>query len=254
MIDAFDLYQSFQSAINTFVGGWYRPNTDFIVKANDISIELWEKWTRQAEKSQEIKDNLRPFLKSKNVIVKSQNTYYGILSLPQDYERFSSAGILISNEKTLANRNIDNGKCDGLETQEEINEEYYNSMEEKTIELIDDKKWRACLEHITKKPTLNNPKMTQIDGGYKVAPRQVSVVVLDYYIKPEKATFVYTIAPGNIQTGAGDQIIYDKTNSKPFQWPDTVRNEFIIRLGEAYGLFTRDAFVSQVTTQQKMTA
>ncbi len=97
-------------------------------------------------------------------------------------------------------------------------------------------------------------KIRQIDNGFEVSPRNVSVVVLDYYVEPKEATFVYTISPGNVQTGSGDQIIYDEKNSVKLEWPATVRNEFLIELGQTYGIFTRNQFVTQVTQQQKVTA
>lgn len=257
MIDAFDLYKSFQSAVNTFQGGWYRPNTDFIVKCNDISVELWVDWTSKAEKSQEVKDNLRPFFKSKNIIVKTKSNQYGFLTPPEDangkYGRFASARILVDGQnETAPDKSVDNGQCDGLKSDEERTDEYWNSLSENNVVLVDNQKWAACLKHLTKKPTLDNPKMVQIDGGFNVAPRQVSVIVFDYYVEPEKATFLYTISPGNIQTGAGDQIIYDAKNSTPLQWPDSVRNEFIVRLGEAYNVFTRQEFWAQFSNKQKL--
>ena len=66
--------------------------------------------------------------------------------------------------------------------------------------------------------------------------------------------FGYTLAPGNRQTGAGMQIIFDKSKSNNPPWPPSVKNEFIVRLGEAYGLFTREQFVSGFSTQQKRDA
>lgn len=94
-IDPYDLYLSFQSTISTFIGGFFRPNTDFITKANDISNELWNKWTDVAEKSQEARDNLIFFLKSKNRMVTKQNSFYGIFQPPSNYGRFASAKMLV---------------------------------------------------------------------------------------------------------------------------------------------------------------
>lgn len=254
MIDLNDLYNSFQSYVNTFQGGWFRPQTDFTQRCNDISKQLWVKWTREAEKSHEAKDNLLPFLRSKNMIVSSTDVY-GTFQPPKDYGRFSTARIIVANNNCYPDKNVDSGKCDNgdFKTQEEITEEYFDSIEQTDVEMIDNKKWGAVNAHLTKGPTLENPKMRQIDGGFQVSPRKVSVIVLDYYVEPKLATFVYTISPGNVQTGAGDQLIYDKDNSVKLEWPATVRNEFIIALGASYGLFTRDQFVSQVTEQQKKT-
>jgi hypothetical protein len=261
-IDPFDLYQSFQSYVNTYVGGWYRPNTDFIVAGNDISNDIWEKLTKQAEKSQENIDDLFPFLTSKNCIVEPQNSYYGTFLQPDDYGRFASARIIVVGDTCVPCADLEKkdqpgdgaGSCDVLvlESQDEVTQAYYAKMCERTIDKIENQRWGAVCAHKTKRPTFDNPKMTQVKSVFRVAPREVSVVVLDYYVRPTPATFVYTQAPGNVQTGAGDQIIYNKAGSKPFQWPSTMVNEFLIRLGERYGFFTRDQFMSQSSTQQKM--
>lgn len=255
MIDVFELYNSFTTYVNTFNGGWYRPQTDFITRVNDVSKMLWVKWIREAEKSQEAKDNLLPFLKSKNMIV-SANGPYGKFSPPKDYGRFSTARIIVANNNCYPDKEVDQGKCSNgdFKSQEEITDEYYDNIKQHTVEMIDDGKWGAVNEHLTKKPTLQNPKMRQIDGGFEVSPRKVSVIVLDYYTEPKQATFAYTISPGNVQTGAGDQLIYDKNNSQPLEWPASMKNEFIIELGISYSLFTRDQFINQAAIQQKMTA
>jgi hypothetical protein len=138
------------------------------------------------------------------------------------------------------------------ESQDQINEAYYASMCERTVDKVDNQRWGAVCEHLTKMPTFDNPKLTQLNAQFKVAPREVSVIVLDYYVRPTPAVFAYTVAPGNVQTGAGDQLLYNKALSKPFPWPTTMVNEFLIRLGERYGLFTRDQFMAQTSTQQKM--
>lgn len=253
MIDLFDLWESFQSVANTFMGGWFRPQTDFAKRANDISKELWVKWTREAEKSQEAKDNCLPFLRSKNIIVSASGPYGKFLP-PPEYGRFSAARIIVHNGKTYPDKSVDDGKCDNLKTEDEMREEYFDGIQQWEVEMIDNLKWASVNSHLTKKPTLEKPKIRQIDGGFEVAPRKVSVIVLDYYVEPKEATFVYTITPGNVETGAGDAIVYNKDESQKLEWPATVRNEFLIRLGESYGVFTRDQFVTGVAQQQKMTA
>lgn len=272
-IDPFALYQSFQSYVNTFQGGWFRPQTDFQTATNDISNELWEKWTRLSEKSQEIRDNLGPFLRSKNRIVEKQSTYYGTFLPPDDYGRFASARIIRKDNECIPCRGIggiegkEQGDCSetDIQDQEQVSDTYYEGICEQQIDMIDNMRWGSVCQHLTKAPTLYNPKMTQysvevtgpkstITGkiAFKVAPRTVSVVVLDYYIRPTPCVFGYTKAPGDVQTGAGDQIIYDVNKSTPLQWPTTVITEFLIRLGERYGFFTRDQFMAQAATQQKM--
>lgn len=254
MLSLFTIWQSFQSFANTFQGSWYRPNTDFQPAVNDISKKKWEDWTGQAEKSQEIRDHLQPFLKPKNLIVKSANSAFGLIETPSDYGRFSSARIIINGEKCIPCAEVNGGKCEGstgFETQEEVIDEYFDKIEESVVELIDNQRWAACMKHLTKKPTLAKPKMTEYDKGWRVAPRKISVIVLDYYTKPKEGTFKYTIAPADTNTGAGDYLVYDSANSTPLEWPETVLNEFVMELGVRFGLFTRDQFITAVSQQQK---
>jgi hypothetical protein len=254
MFTSLFLYQNFSSLVNTAQGAWFRPQTDFEVQANAVGTEIWKFLTNKAEKSQQEKDYLRPFLKTKNIIVATQNNFYGIVTPPKEYERFSSARLIIHKEKTLPDKSIDNGKCCNADIfkQEEINDEYYKNISQSEIDLIDDKNWAACLQHKKKYPTLEKPKMLQIEGGFRVAPKGVSVVVLDYYILPKYATFKYTISPGNEQTGAGDDIVFD-TSSQPFEWPVTVLPEFLWRLAQRYGIFIEKELIFNFATQQRQT-
>jgi hypothetical protein len=253
MIDLFDLYNSFKSYVNTYQGGFYRPQTDFTSACNDISMKLWVKWTNMAEKSFEIKDNLAPFFVSKNMIVKKEGASYGYFSVPKNYGRFAAARIIVAGNKTYPAMDVDDGKCDNgdFEDQQETTEAYYDSITENPVDMVDSQRWAAMHKHVNKRPTFEKPKIRQVDKQIQVSPRQVSVIVLDYYVFPKPATFLYTVVPGNVQTGAGDLIQYNQQQSTPLEWPASLRDEFLIQLGERYGLFTRDAFVSQVAAQQK---
>lgn len=254
-IDPYDLYLSFQSTVNTFIGGWFRPNTDFITKANDISNAMWVKWTDMAEKSQEARDNLIFFLKSKNRMVTKQNSFYGTFQPPADYGRYASAKMLIGpDDKTVPSKDVDKGKCQGYKTDQQLANDYYENAKEIGITNIDNQRWSSFIQHPTKGPTMAKPGITQINGIFHVSPRDVSVVVLNYYVKPINAVFAYDITPGNLKTGAGDQIIYNKSNSTALPWPNTIRNEFLIGLGESYSYFTREQFWAQFNNQEKKTA
>lgn len=250
-ITTYSLYQDLTSYVNTYQGGFFRPQTDFLSAVNNISKDIWREKVAQAEKAQEFVDDLLPFLKGKNMKVIQQQSYYGTFKPPTGYGRFAGARILLNNDKeTIPDKNIDQGKCDNVKSDLERTQEYYESLEERLVEKINSQRWTAVCTHRRKAPTFENPKITQVDEGFRVAPRTVSVVVLYYYVEPENAEFKYTISPGNIQTGSGDMMIYDPS-SKPLQWAENMRNEFLVRLGERYGLFTRDGFVSQISNQQR---
>lgn len=250
MIDIYALYLSFVSYVNTFQGGWFRPASDFTRACNDISMQLWNEWTAKPD-SKEVRDNLIYFLKSKNIMVDSAKGAFGTFMPPTDYGRFASARYLTNGKSVVPSPEVEEGKCEGFETDEQLAEDYYDNIQEIGIESIENMKWGAVTKHLTKKPSLSAPKITQINGGFKVAPREISVVVLDYYVKPVDAIFGYTVTPGNPQTGAGDQIIYDVNRSKKLMWPETMRNEFLIALGSRFSSYTRDQFLAQYTAQQK---
>ena len=254
-IDIFDLYRDLGSRVNLQQGGWFRPNTDFLNSCNVISNDFWEDYTNRAEKSQEVKDDLFPFLQSKNMIVDNKGIY-GTFKPPDTYGRFATARIIVSGNQCVPCKEVDEGKCSNgdFKTSEELAEDYYDSIEQFNVDMIDTNKWGAMNEHLTKGPTLKKPKIRQIDGKFQVAPRKVSVVVLDYYVKPTNATFVYSISPGNVQTGAGDQLIYNKKNSTPLEWPATMRGQFLDRLEKIYSQFTRDQVLAQLNNQPKKTA
>ena len=236
--------------VNTFTGGWFRPQTDFIRAVNNISISLWNKWTDEFEKSQKNDDRLLPFLKSKNIIVQNQNNYFGLANYPVDYGSYATSRLMISGETCVPCQSVDNGKCEGFKTTDEITQDFLNTVEEIKVEKVDTQKWASCLSHLTKCPTLAKPKLTQFQNGFKVAPRQVSVLVLDYFVRPKKATLVYTTTLPDTNTGAGDQIVYDLVHSVPLEWPDIVRDEFLWSLGERYGYFTREQFLTSFANQK----
>ncbi len=252
-IDPNDLYNDFIALVNTFQGGFYPPASVFIRVANDISLDMWNRKTEQAENSNQIDDNLYPFQKTKNCIVVNTNQTYGIFNYPDDYGAYSAARIAVYQGKTVGYDD-----CDICGSKPEYDEEekyqmiqrYLDNIVEHDVKKIGSSKWGSCLSSLTKPPTLEFPKITQTNKGYKVAPRQVSVVILDYYVEPTPATFMFTLAPGNPQTGSGDQMIYNKAASTPFQWNLNVVNEFLWELGVRFSVYTKDNFLAQISNKK----
>ncbi len=251
MIDPYSLWLDFNSIANTSINGWFRPETDFIRAVNQISIDLWNNYTGEAEKSEEIKSKLSPFLLSKNIAVQSSGGYYGVAKKPPLYGRFSSARIVVHSSGTIPAKDVDEGKCEGLKTQEEITDEYYDNIKEYKVQMIENQRWSAYCEHLSKGPTLAKPGITQINDYFRVAPRKISVIVIDYYKEPKPATFKYSLTPANIQTGSGDMIIYNSNSSEKLEWPEQMRNEFLEELKKWYIQFTRDQNFSNISAQQK---
>ncbi len=254
-IDPFVLWTSFNGLVNSFQGGFYPPITVFMPAVNAISNEMWQEKTPQAENDQKIEEDLMPFLRTKNCTVNANNSMYGTFNNPVDYGYYSASRLIVHEGKTCGEKGQ---TCSQLpsdeQTEYEEAERYRDGVEEVNVMKISSSKWAACLSSITKAPTLQKPKITQISvldnnkqttSGFKVAPRKISVIVLDYYVMPTDAVFAYTTAPGNVQTGSGDQIIYNKSQSTPLQWNPTLINEFLWRLAERFGITTRDQFMTQ---------
>ncbi len=259
-IDLFDLYNRFNSEVNTFQGGAVRPERDFERIVNSLSKDIWNDWTAQAEKTQEINDGLAPFLKSVNIIVSPSSGNEGIAAYPKDYGRYSVARVLLHKTETeiecfcdtskdqyvdgeLANE----GKKETPEQKQARIDKYKDGITQALCTKVESSKWASMLEHKTKCPTFENPGITQIDKGLKVSPRKVSVIVLDYYIKPTYAKFIFTIAPGDPQTGAGDYLIYDQNASTKLEWPEIMIPYFLQRLSTWYSKYTRDGQLYQMS-------
>src|ERR1035437_1128992 len=259
MIDMFDFYREFNAMMNTSQNGFWRPETDFEVNVHIASIKLWNNKIDIAERNQRTTDDLRNFLISKNIIVKNQNSFYGTIDTPispnPEYGRYASARLLVAGESCVPCKDVDDGKCINGEfkTEQELADDYYNTVCEIQIEKIDNQRWPNVLQHLTKRPTLQNPKLTQINNQFQIAPRQVSVVILNYYRKPKYATFKYTLTAGNLQNGSGDVIIYNKAASEPLEWPETVKNELLDILKDVYIGFVRDSQFQQISASQKQT-
>lgn len=259
MIDAYDLWQDLGAQLNISQNSWWRPESDFIRNVNDISIKLWNDKIDIAERDGRIIDELRTFFKPKNIIVKQQNSFYGIVEYPtkegEEYGRFGSARLLLAGKSCVPCKDVDDGQCCNGEfkSDAELADDYYNTVCETQIEKIDNQRWPSVLQHLTKRPTLLNPKMTQVGNSFKVAPRNVTVVILNYYVPPKTATFKYTLSTPNLTNGSGDAIIYDKDASQPLDWPYTVKPEFLSLLKDAYIGYTRDGLYQQITASQKQT-
>lgn len=257
MIDSNDIYQDLCAEVNTFQGGFIPPDTVFMRHLNLISKELWVDGCNGAEKSQEWRDRMMPFLLSKNIITRKGMSYYSTCDIPKDYSRLFKASIITVSDNsatvTVPSKEVNNGRCykndsaQAVQVKSSISQNnYLNSIKEAEIKQVDLQRWDSCLNHVfeDKRPSLSKPKMIQVDGVFKVAPRDVSVIVLYYYTLPKEATFIYTRTAPNLQTGAGGQIVYDPT-SQQLEWSAEMKNEFLIRLGEKYGVYTRDQFLSQ---------
>lgn len=252
-MDLFDEYQKLITTVNSAQGGFVRPQANYQNWMNAINTELFRDMFSTYEKVQQASDELKlPFLKSINAVVTSiPGSPFDIIPYPANYEYFSDCRILTRKDGIACPQsNCDfmsgtdkNGhgvhyRWDDPDYAEIRARAEQQQLTELRVELIDNQYWSAVLRHVTKGPTRRRPYITQFDGGFKIAPAGIGVVVLDYLRTPGKALFAYTPGPG-------DTVIYDKPNSVQLEWSSIVENEFLSRLAMKYGLYTRDESVSR---------
>lgn len=257
MIDIFDIWQRFNSEVNTSQNGFWRPQMDLEKNANTVNAEMFDDFCRQEEKTNRVEDYLTPFRKTQNIIAVN-NGPYATITNPTDYSRFSSARILVAGQQCFPDLSVNGGNCIGPNSdkisQQEAIEEFWDNLRPFGVTKVEDSRWGAATTHLTKKPTLQKAIMRPIKGGFEIAPRNVSVIVLSYYFEPPYVPFSYTKTPGNPQTGAGDQIIYKQTPASSFLWDGALINEFIKRLKEKYFNAMRDQVGAAIQNSQKQTA
>jgi hypothetical protein len=279
VIDLFDLWEKFIGSVNMPQGGAVKPHRNYVHWVHDISNSLFEEKFTGWGRSQKIIDDLaRPFLTSVAIQVQDvKGSNYGELKFPEDYAHYSSTRYFTKNEKGVPLPGLQFCDCNGkvidttqecpsfldqeawdiIKQQKEVEDNEAektnaaNLFKEYPVDKVGNDRWGALLEHRFLSPTSKRPKVTDMNGGLKVAPAGVGIVILDYLAKPKKPVFKYKVTPGNEQTGEGDEFQYDKANSVPLQWSELVINEFVIRLEKKYGKFVRDQFVSQVAEDDR---
>jgi hypothetical protein len=253
-IYTFDLYQKSISAFNTHQRGHMRPNGNFIHWCEEVSMELFREECAEWEKTQVVSDALRPFFRSVNaVVVRVPGRPYGTIAYPADYGYYSSARILTRGSIVCSchdiptmNGRTGNGCNPYVDPDEAALGEMASSMElcEVAVKKVPNDKWGAVCDHPTMKPTLKKPKLTIFEGGFKVAPADAAVIVLDYIKLPRKPVFNYTVGPD-------DQIIYVPAGSVPLEWDESMIPQFLARIGQRYGKYIREPMMYQASTQEK---
>lgn len=254
VINIFDIWQKLMSRVNVQQGGQIRPVTDFEKWYNDASNLIFRRRLAAADLNQIIDDDLSPFLLSANVLCVNQvGQPYSIAAYPSDYVGFANMKILRQrdSERCGLAENLPiidgDGKCKQYEDPDYavMRQTFAGAnLVETVVNKIDTGKWASCMSHDTKNPTYDSPKTTQFSSGFKVAPKGIPVVVLDYYKTPRAAVFGYTI-------GTGDTIIYDPNTSIQLEWSNTMENEFLVELEKAYGMAVREQGVYQMAENDK---
>lgn len=217
------------------------------------SIELFNEKVMAASQNQKIDDDLRPFLKSVNLpVTYPEGLNYGLTTRPSDYQKFWSMRAFFAEAKDEGIKSCscptaDNTLCvaDSNTEVEEIPLDQLPIVKEVQVTKTDAGRWASVLSHRFKSPTLDKPACTQYDAGFKVAPRNLNVVTLDYYRLPVTAFFAYTQLPSLYY-------LYNPTLSINIEWPETVLDELLDRTMIIFaGGYLQNPEMSQYAQSQK---
>jgi hypothetical protein len=247
MIDLFELYESLQARVNSQQGGHIRPNRNFMKWVNETNLDLFEELYEDFEKSQNISDKLTPFLVTVNIVfTPNKGAGYDQITKPKDYGRY---GTMRAYKRSGAfcglpgmpclDCNFKPAPCPDILTEDEIEQisaSQDENLKEVPIEKIENSRWAAQSQRISKAPTVNSPKVTEYDKGFKILPKNLGVIVLDYFRLPVTPVFNYSL------TGQGTEneiIQYNKSGSTQLEWNPTVISDFLDRLEAKYFKFIR---------------
>jgi len=87
---------------------------------------------------------------------------------------------------------------------------YYNGVQ-RPVELVENKVWGNIQASVLQAPTRLFPKYTEFSGEYRFLPKDIGIVMLDYWKEPTKPVWGWTIV--------NNQQVYDPATSVDFEWP-----------------------------------
>lgn len=258
VINNYQTWLALLQLVNVQQNGQIPPSV-FNTWYNEVSDWLFRKLAEEMQLNQVMSDLLSPYLVPVNVLVADRpGENWGLAAYPANYQYFQSAAILRQREEEKCLLKVDengvpypvidnDGKAKKFEdpdfAQMKVNFAGAN-VEERPLQLIDTQRWSNCLIHARKNPTWKNPKMTQINQGFKVAPKGLTSIVLYYLKTPQKSIFTYTIS-------AQDILIYDAVNSQQLEWSDQVLPIFLPELQKKYGAYIGDDKMYQMGENDK---
>ena len=241
-----DIYQTWQNCLTLFnvQQGGQLPPWVFNNWYNEVSDMLFKKYAKKFATEQVLVDMLIPFTKRINIVAPPQpGGYYGVAPYPTDYEFFLNASVLYQKKENTCFFNKNYPIIDGDGKQKRYEDPDIQQLKiayagvnvlESAMLKVDLDKWQSCLNHPSKSPTLDSPKMMQGDkSGMWIAPKFVTAIVLYYLKTPVKAVFSYTVS-------AQDILIYDQAGSTQLEWSEQMMPEFLAELQKKYNIYVND--------------
>lgn len=230
------LYSDVKGRENTWQGGHLRP-ASFESWVHEVQIEISNELVKELGNNQTLTDNLRGYLRSVQLPI-LLSVSGGTIKYPKDYRRFSSLRFFSKTQtgEGVLCKDIDivgeDGQCRPLTEEEKAEALNQSELCERRIDMIDNQFWGSICDDKIAIPSLKIPYATQMQNGFKVLPKAVGYVVLDYVSLPERPKLLYTVdgrhnftcLPGSSSLIFGEEML----------------PEFLARLKKRYSAFTRN--------------
>jgi hypothetical protein len=249
MIHLFQLYERFIARVNTHQGGHASPHRKFMSWVKDINIELFQEYYKAYEKSKDISDKITPFYQSFNVVIEGvPGQMYDLVRRPDGYSRIGSIRVYRRGQQacgisgnTTIDCNCNEAHCPSLIDADEaaqFEQAQDDQIQEVEVVRVDSARWSALAKRQTKGASFDAPKCTLFDEGFKIAPKRLGVVVVDFFRLPVEPVFNYKIINQGTEI---EQIQFVEAGSVHLEWDATLMPEFLARLETMYGTFIRNS-------------
>lgn len=225
------VHQQVELLVNKAQGGGYLVAEDFNNFASIASTELFNEEYAEFQITQQITDNLKPFLLQVPLPV-DQN---GQVQYPLDYA-YSCAIRTYKLEDYL----LIKAQCDAAG--KPIN---YNAINTTTVKIIDNDKigWRESSSIF--KPTIRKPTATFYDSYLQCKPVDLGVILLDYFRYPAIPVWGFTLGLNGLPA-------YNAATSTDFDWDAVSINKILCKICKYFGVEVREEELtkSMITLEQ----
>jgi len=186
----------------------------FNLLANAAQLQVFEKDRLIFLKTGESSDYLDWFLKN---LTLNPDLTTGYLPYPSDYQHTSAV------------------------------RSYYVKPKQRSVEVkvnqVKNTDWGAIGSSTLQKPTKRFPKYTEFKDEYRFLPKDIGIVMLDYYKTPVAPVWGFTIA--------NNEEVYDPTTSTDFEWADAFFGEVMAVYVGFLGINLLEPELEQYAEMQK---
>ncbi len=117
---------------------------------------------------------------------------------------------------------------------------YYNKVE-RPCDLVTNQVWGDIHASVLEAGTGYFPKYSEFSGEYRFLPKNIGIVMLDYWKEPVKPVWGFTIV--------NNRQVYDPATSVDFEWPAFALNEIMSVYLQLIGCNLSDKHLSDFATQ-----